>query len=94
MIRLSGRDPEQIAIEYIGLRPGEKLYEELFYHDEDLAPTAHSRIRVARHRNLDGEGLRQGLELLERDVAAYNPDNLVQQMQRLIPEWERTEVGS
>jgi len=89
MIRLSGRDPEQIAIDYIGLRPGEKLYEELFYHDEDLAPTAHSRIRVARHRDLDAARLQKGLELLERDVAAYNPDNLVQQMQRLIPEWER-----
>jgi len=89
MIRLSGRDPEEVPIEFIGLRPGEKLYEELFYHDEDLTPTAHSRIRVARHRALDGERLHQGLELLERDVAAYNPDHLVQQMQRLIPEWER-----
>ena len=88
MIRLSGRDPEEIAIDFIGLRPGEKLYEELFYHDEDLAPTAHSRIRIARHRPIDEALLREGLERLERDVAAYNPDNLVQQMHRLIPEWE------
>ena len=89
MIRLSGRDPEEIAIDFIGLRPGEKLYEELFYHDEGLAPTAHSRIRIARHRPMDAALLCEGLELLERDVAAYNPDNLVQQMHRLIPEWER-----
>ncbi len=88
MIRLSGRDPEEIAIDFIGLRPGEKLYEELFYHDEDLAPTAHSRIHIARHRSMNAALFSEGLKLLERDVAAYNPDNLVQQMHRLIPEWE------
>ena len=89
MIRLSGRDPQEIAIDFIGLRPGEKLYEELFYHDEDLAPTAHSRIHIARHRSMDAALFDEGLKLLERDVAAYNLDNLVQQMHRLIPEWER-----
>ncbi|MCU0832871.1 MAG: polysaccharide biosynthesis protein [Chromatiaceae bacterium] len=49
MIHLSGRRPgEDIAIEYIGLRPGEKLREELFYAAEDLRKTSHPKIRVAR----------------------------------------------
>jgi FlaA1/EpsC-like NDP-sugar epimerase len=49
MIRLSGKSPgEDVAIEYVGLRPGEKLYEELFYESEDLGETAHPKIRVAR----------------------------------------------
>jgi FlaA1/EpsC-like NDP-sugar epimerase len=49
MIRLSGKVPgEDIQIDFVGLRPGEKLFEELFYDSEDLAPTAHPKIRVAR----------------------------------------------
>lgn len=48
MIRLSGRQPgRDIGIEYIGLRPGEKLYEELFYPSEGLRETVHPKIRVA-----------------------------------------------
>ena len=49
MIRLSGKRPEvDIPIRYVGLRPGEKLYEELFYAAEDLHATPHPKIRVAR----------------------------------------------
>jgi FlaA1/EpsC-like NDP-sugar epimerase len=88
MIRLSGRDPDEIPIEYIGLRPGEKLYEELFYLDEGLAPTAHQRIRVARHRDIDPKRLAQQLEQLERDVRDYDTDGLAAGLARLIPEWQ------
>jgi len=53
MIRLSGKLPgTDIAIEYVGLRPGEKLFEELFYDSEDLAETNHPKIRVASRGTL------------------------------------------
>lgn len=88
MIRLSGRDSGEIPIEYIGLRPGEKLYEELFYRDEDLTPTGHQRIRVARHRETDGEHLGKLLAQLERDVIQFDSAGVETGLRQLIPEWQ------
>jgi FlaA1/EpsC-like NDP-sugar epimerase len=50
MIRLSGADEARIRIEYSGLRPGEKLYEELLADDESTLPTPHPKLRVAKAR--------------------------------------------
>jgi FlaA1/EpsC-like NDP-sugar epimerase len=53
MIRLSGADEDCIRIEYTGLRPGEKLYEELLADDESTLPTPHPKLRVAKARAAD-----------------------------------------
>ena len=53
MIRLSGADEDRIRIEYTGLRPGEKLYEELLADDESTLPTPHAKLRVAKARETD-----------------------------------------
>jgi FlaA1/EpsC-like NDP-sugar epimerase len=53
MIRLSGADESRIRIEYNGLRPGEKLYEELLADDESTLPTPHPKLRVAKARAAD-----------------------------------------
>jgi len=53
MIRLSGADEDRIRIEYSGLRPGEKLYEELLADDESTLPTPHPKLRVAKARAAD-----------------------------------------
>ena len=49
VIRLSGYTEEEIGIEYTGLKPGEKMYEELFYAKDDISETSHPKISVSRH---------------------------------------------
>jgi FlaA1/EpsC-like NDP-sugar epimerase len=51
LARLAGRDPDSVPIRYIGLRPGEKLHESLFYEAESFEPTAHPKVLRVRARN-------------------------------------------
>jgi FlaA1/EpsC-like NDP-sugar epimerase len=51
LIRLSGFTEDDIRIEFTGLRPGEKLYEELLANDETTAPTRHPKLRIMKADN-------------------------------------------
>ncbi|MDA8390125.1 MAG: nucleoside-diphosphate sugar epimerase/dehydratase [Gammaproteobacteria bacterium] len=65
LILLSGKRPdEDIDIVYTGLRPGEKLYEELFYADEQLLPTRHPKIRLAQAGSVDAASFEAQLAVL------------------------------
>jgi FlaA1/EpsC-like NDP-sugar epimerase len=48
LIRLSGKTEQEVPISYTGLRPGEKLYEELLADDETTEPTPHAKLRIAK----------------------------------------------
>lgn len=62
MIRLSGFTEDEIKITYSGLRPGEKLYEELLADDEHTLPTPHSKLRIAQARKVDQAWVREVVE--------------------------------
>ncbi len=65
MIRLSGADENRIRIEYSGLRPGEKLYEELLADSESTLPTPHPKLYIARARAADAEEIQACMQWLE-----------------------------
>jgi FlaA1/EpsC-like NDP-sugar epimerase len=70
MIRLSGKEPERdVAIEFVGVRPGEKLHEELWSDGELVAETSHPKISCATRAPVDPEWLDERLAELERLVA-------------------------
>jgi FlaA1/EpsC-like NDP-sugar epimerase len=70
MIRLLGKEPgRDVAIEFSGIRPGEKLGEELFNVDEEVTPTRYGKIRRAVRSPLDPDALRAGMEEIARRVA-------------------------
>lgn len=90
MIRLSGLDEEDIKIVYNGLRPGEKLHEELLADDENSLPTPHPKLRIARARPADEQWLSSLLIWLQAHPI-LNDDDVKQELTRWVPEYARQE---
>ena len=89
MVRLAGLKPYQdIAIEFTGLRPGEKLYEELFYKSENLVKTPHASILLANPRPVDITQVRRLLETLKAACAERNQPLALTMLQSLVPDYQ------
>lgn len=88
MITLSGFVPDKdIAINIVGLRPGEKLHEELLGELENTLPTYHPKIMIASVRDVDNDHIMQCLDELKLAYDESNSDKLVKALKKLVPEF-------
>ena len=88
MIRLAGKQPERdIAIVYTGLRPGEKLHENLFHADERYRPTAHPKIMQAEAREIVTDRIQTVTTRMRDAVARYDLEDLAQALCESVPEF-------
>ncbi len=88
MIELAGlSEGKDIEIAYTGLRPGEKLYEEVLSNAENTVPTDHNRIRIAKVREYDYDNALQAAEALEALSRAVEIPSMVRLMKQIVPEF-------
>jgi len=88
MIRLAGKRPDiDVRIEFTGLRPGEKLFEELFHADEKSSETSVAGIKLARSRAADLAALRAELDRLETLAKSGDEAALLAALRALVPEY-------
>lgn len=93
MIRLSGKEPGvDMEIVYTGLRPGEKLYEELFHESEALRPTASEKILLSGSRRVEWDRLESVIARISDAVDAYQERILTQLLRDLVPEYHETRI--
>lgn len=89
MIELAGfRVGEEIEIAYTGLRPGEKLYEEVLANDENTLPTPHEKIRIAKVRQYDYAEAEQAVVRLEELARNVDVPGTVRLMKTIVPEFK------
>jgi len=90
LIRLAGKDPgRDIEIVFTGLRPGEKLFEELFHAHESYAKTAHEKIFLTRSPGLDLNWMIDRIQQAEQSVRQYDSEGLRKTLLELVPELGR-----
>ena len=86
LIRLSGYTPgEDIKIEYTGLRPGEKLYEELLMDEEGIQKTKSRKIYIGKPISLDENRLTQDLEELKSICNKGSKEEIIQMLLKIVP---------
>jgi len=89
MISLSGLRPdEDVKIVFTGLRPGEKLYEELLMNEEGLTRTAHSKIFIGKQIDITEEELKEKLAKLE-SVLHADAETVKNMMEEVVPTYKR-----
>ncbi len=89
MIRLSGFRPyEDVDIIFTGLRPGEKLFEELLLSGEGIQPTSHEKIMIARATLRDWEIINQQMEALHKATQMLDTPQIIATLEEIVPEYQ------
>jgi FlaA1/EpsC-like NDP-sugar epimerase len=92
MIRLSGREPDvDVEIRFVGLRPGEKLYEEVITKGENILPTYHEKIRIFRGQRHNQSEMNLWLTKLEELVSRGEEESILDHLRVMVPEYEPSE---
>ncbi len=89
MIQLAGLPESAIQIRFMGARPGEKLFEELYFDEETMIPTPHEKVFAAKHRTLDYNEVSRAIEDLLAGVHD-TPVVVRQRLQSVVPEYHPT----
>lgn len=87
MIMLSNAE-DRVKIKYTGLRPGEKLYEEVLSNEENTKPSFHEKIRIANVREYDYESVKKDIEELIAISLKYDDMETVKKMKEIVPEFK------
>ena len=89
LIRLSGFEPDvDIKIEYIGLRPGDKLYEELITAGENIRPTRHEKIMVLKGAGCDLQLLNGQIDELSQRATEQDAQKIKSKLMEIVPEYQ------
>ncbi|MEN8134153.1 MAG: nucleoside-diphosphate sugar epimerase/dehydratase [Thermodesulfobacteriota bacterium] len=95
LVRLCGREPDsEIEIKYIGLRPGEKLHEELITEGEGIVPTNHEKIMVLRRTSDDKIDLLEPLYRLEKLAEKFDANGIKKLLQELMPDYSSRDIDA
>ena len=88
MIRLSGKTEQEVPLSFTGLRPGEKLYEELLADDETTEPTPHPKLRIAKTSGLQAVNIQQVLDWVDRAGPAPTSADVRTWLRSHLPEYK------
>jgi FlaA1/EpsC-like NDP-sugar epimerase len=92
MIQLTGLEPgSDIEIKFTGLRPGEKLYEELFHESEVLVATTHPKIMLSESRKVDWDKMQRMMEELRGACGKRDVQLIYSELKQLVPEADFTQ---
>jgi FlaA1/EpsC-like NDP-sugar epimerase len=95
MIRLSGLEPgKDIKIEFTGLRPGEKLYEELLLDKEIIIPTHHQKIKIAKIEKVDFTLIIPKIDSILKKLYSCSEKEVVEFFEEIVPEYKSSKANS